>query len=132
MRSAECGIQSKRAYVGAVAPPNYPMIHLSNNPVLAGFAASPLERILEQTFQAVYVGRHGRGVQGFLDEFYSILNGADGFGQERAGGIGVAAALKSGRDFQRVAIAAAKARKNGVAPAEQRHEHGIFRDAGLE
>src|ERR1700733_6052136 len=59
-------------------------------------------------------------VQNLAQVFDAVGNIADGFGQERAGGVGVAAALKFFRDFERLAVAAAKARENGVAAPEQR------------
>lgn len=69
----------------------------------------------KKTFQAVQItGLYGLGVERFLHEVNAILDGADGFGEDSTGGVGMATALKFCGHGEGLAMSAAETGKDGV------------------
>ena len=71
-------------------------------------------------------------VQHRAEKNHAFFHRADGFRQQRARRVRVAAALKLLGDAARGSVPAAEARKDGVAPPEQGHEHRVFRRAAFK
>ena len=69
--------------------------------------------VCKQTFQTVQ-RRIFLGIEHLPDVIHGFVHLPDGFGHHGAGGVGVAAALESFRDLDRLAIAVAEAGDDGV------------------
>ena len=82
----------------------------------------------EETFQAIELGllRLAFEIQNLAQVFDTIGYCTDGFREERASSVGVAAALEPLRDFQGLAVMAAEAGKNEIAAPKERNEDRIF------
>src|SRR5579859_556664 len=85
----------------------------------------------KQAFQAVQ-WRVPFRIEHLLQVFHGVGDVTDGFWQDGAGGVRVAATLEFFRHLERLAVAAAKAGKHEVPTPEQRHQHRIFRRLPFE